>query len=87
MHGAGVAPKHRYEMRLEDGMVYVPAGPFVFGVEQFSNLCVSTLNEAFWIDRFPVTNEQFCRFLNECGNREAGERAGSQWSGVTRIIP
>ena len=67
-----VAPKHRYEARLEDGMVYVPAGPFVFGAEQFSNLCVSTVNEAFWIDRFPVTNEQFCRFLNECGNREEG---------------
>src|ERR1017187_8841388 len=26
-----VAPKHRYEQRLEDGMVSVPAGPFIFG--------------------------------------------------------
>ena len=41
-----------------------------------SNLRVSTVNEAFWIDRFPVTNEQFCRFLNECGNREEG---GAEW--------
>ena len=71
-----VAPKHRYETRLEDGMVYVPAGPFVFGAEQYSNLCVSTVSEAFWIDRFPVTNEQFCGFLNECGNRKEG---GAEW--------
>jgi formylglycine-generating enzyme required for sulfatase activity len=71
-----VAPEHRYEQRLEDGMVYVPAGPFVFGSESESNLCVNTAGEAFWIDRFPVTNAQFCNFLNECGNREEG---GAEW--------
>jgi formylglycine-generating enzyme required for sulfatase activity len=71
-----VAPKHRYETGLEDGMVYMPAGPFVFGAEQFSNLRVGTVNEAFWIDRFPVTNAQFCRFLKECGNRKEG---GAEW--------
>src|SRR5262245_4640047 len=65
-----VAPKHRYETRLEDGMAYVPAGSFVFGAESESNLRVSMVNEAFWIDRFLVMNEQFCAFLNERGNRE-----------------
>jgi formylglycine-generating enzyme required for sulfatase activity len=65
-----VAPKHRYQQRLEDGMVYVPAGPFIFGSES------STVGEAFRIDRFPITNLQFCRFLNECGNREEG---GAEW--------
>ena len=48
-----VAPKHRYETRLEDGMVYVPAGPFVFGAERYSNLRVSTVNEAFLDRPFP----------------------------------
>jgi formylglycine-generating enzyme required for sulfatase activity len=71
-----VAPKHRYEQRVEDGMVHVPAGPFISGSESNSNLRVSTVGEAFWIDRFPVTNEQFCRFLNDCGNREEG---GGEW--------
>jgi formylglycine-generating enzyme required for sulfatase activity len=64
-----VAPKHRYEQSLEDGMVYVPAGPFIFGES-------TTVTQGFRIDRFPVTNAQFCRFLNECGNREEG---GAEW--------
>jgi formylglycine-generating enzyme required for sulfatase activity len=57
-------------------MVYVPAGPFVFGSEQRANLRVASVGEAFWIDRFPVTNAEFCRFLNECGNRE---EEGADW--------
>jgi formylglycine-generating enzyme required for sulfatase activity len=70
-----VAPKHRYEQRLEDGMVYVPAGPSVFGSESESNLRVATIGDAFWIDRFPVTNLQFCQFLNDCGNwKEESEK-------------
>ena len=69
-------PVYRYERRLDDDMVYVPAGPFISGSESESNLRVSEAGEAFWIDRFPVTNAQFCRFLNECGNQEEG---GAQW--------
>ena len=76
-----VAPKHRYETRLEDGMVYVPAGPFVFGSESGANLCVSTAGEAFRIDHFPVTNAEFCRFLNECGNQE---EEGVEWVDLQR---
>ena len=33
-------------------------------------------SEGFRIDRFPVTNAQFCRFLNDCGNRKEG---GVEW--------
>jgi formylglycine-generating enzyme required for sulfatase activity len=69
-------PVYRYERRLENDMVYVPAGPFIFGSEWEPNLRVSEAGEAFWIDRFPVTNAQFCRFLNECGNQEEG---GAEW--------
>jgi formylglycine-generating enzyme required for sulfatase activity len=71
-----VVPKHHYETRLENGMVYVPGGPFVFGSESGSGLRVATAGEAFWIDRFPVTKAQFCRFLNERGNPEEG---GAEW--------
>jgi formylglycine-generating enzyme required for sulfatase activity len=71
-----LVPRHRYQTRLEDGMVYVPAGPFIYGSESERNLQVSAAGEAFWIDRFPVSNAEFCRFLNECGNRVEG---GAEW--------
>jgi formylglycine-generating enzyme required for sulfatase activity len=69
-----LAPKYRYEIRIEDGMVYVPPGPFVFGDTR--NPVCAGLQAGFWIDRFPVTNERFCRFLNERGNRKEG---GVEW--------
>jgi formylglycine-generating enzyme required for sulfatase activity len=42
---------------------------------------VSTAGEAFWIDHFPVTNAEFCRFLNECGNQE---EEGVEWVDLQR---
>jgi len=60
----------------EPDMVYVPPGPFIFGEGQKVNL-----EHGFWIDRFPVTNAQFCRFLNEKGNREEG---GGEWVDLKR---
>jgi len=68
--------KYQPEVRLEDGMVYVPAGQFIYGAESESNLRVGTVEKAFWIDRFPVTNAEFCRFLNERGNQKEG---GVEW--------
>jgi formylglycine-generating enzyme required for sulfatase activity len=67
---------YAYRPRLEDGMVSVPAGQFIYGSEKEANLRVVSVSEAFWIDRFPVTNAQFCRFLNERGNRKEG---GVEW--------
>ena len=66
----------KYEQRCEDGMVWVPPGQFIFGKESESNLAIASVERGFWIDRFPVTNEQFCRFLNECGNKKEG---GAEW--------
>ncbi|MGC9971080.1 MAG: SUMF1/EgtB/PvdO family nonheme iron enzyme [Bryobacteraceae bacterium] len=60
-----LAPSYRYERRCEDDMVRVPAGKFIFGAEGEGNLRVARVDHDFEIDRFPVTNEQFCRFLNE----------------------
>jgi len=65
--------KHQPEVRCEDGMVYVPPGQFVYGQEAESNLRLASEDQAFWIDRFPVTNQEFCRFLNECGIRKEGD--------------
>jgi formylglycine-generating enzyme required for sulfatase activity len=66
---------HHYEQRIQEDMVWVPPGPFIFGTN------VATINEGFWIDRLPVTNAQFCRFLNERGNQQEG---GVEWLDVER---
>ena len=68
-----LAPSCAYGVRREDDMAFVPAGPFIFGSEREANLRVASIDHDFWIDRFPVTNEQFCRFLNEQGNRKEGD--------------
>jgi len=57
-------------------MVYVPPGPFVFGSQEYGNQRELNLEHGFWIDRFPVTNAQFSRLLNERGNRQEG---GVEW--------
>jgi formylglycine-generating enzyme required for sulfatase activity len=49
------------EMNLKEGMVRVPAGEFIYGDD---NKRVS-VDKSFLIDQYPVTNENYCRFLNE----------------------
>ena len=54
-------------MTMDDGreMVPVPAGPFTMGSDEFARerpVHVVDL-PAFWIDRFPVTNEAFAVFV------------------------
>ncbi len=65
----------RYERKEQDGMVWVPPGPFVYGSDSEKNMRVVNL-PGFWIDKYPVTNEQYCRFLNSEGNRAED---GSNW--------
>jgi serine/threonine-protein kinase len=51
-------------------MVLVPAGPFLMGpARRTVQLC------AFYIDRTPVTNEQFARFVEVTGYRPTGPEA------------
>jgi hypothetical protein len=65
-----------YERRVEGDMVYVPPGPFIYGWERYNNLRVAVLEQGFWMDQYPVTNEQFRTFLNEQGNRK---EIGFEW--------
>ncbi|MCG3157257.1 MAG: Hercynine oxygenase [bacterium] len=44
-------------------MVYVPAGPFVLGGEYGHSPQIALLEKGFWIDKTPVTNEQYQHFL------------------------
>ncbi|MFN7922241.1 MAG: SUMF1/EgtB/PvdO family nonheme iron enzyme [Bryobacteraceae bacterium] len=71
-----LAPVYKYERIEKDGMVWIPPGQFIYGEESESNLRIATIEQGFWVDRFPVTNEQFCRFLNDKGNQTEG---GKQW--------
>jgi serine/threonine-protein kinase len=61
-----------------EDMVYVPPGPFIFGDGSGREV---TLDHGIWIDRYPVTNSQFCRFLDEKGNRE---ESGVEWVALER---
>ena len=61
----------------KDGMemVYVPAGEFVMGSEdgEDDEKPMHTIYlDAFWIDKFEVTNGQYADFLNEMGNQTEG---------------
>lgn len=57
-------------------MVYVPPGPFVYGMESEANLRIAAIETGFWIDRYPVTNADYCDFLNKRGNKKEG---GVEW--------
>ena len=60
-----------------DEMVWVPAGSFVMGSDRHypeEAPARRVAVEGFWIDRHPVTNEQFARFVAETGHVTLAER-------------
>jgi len=64
-------------------MVLIPAGTFLYGSREDDEQAYSDEKPqrvidlpAFYMDTFPVTNEQFCRFLND---RIPGERDLKRW--------
>jgi len=61
-------------LAIPDGMVYIPPGQFIMGEKD--SIRVTSLKKGFLIDRYPVTNAQFCAFLNEHGNQQEG---GEEW--------
>ena len=52
-------------------MMYVPEGEFLYGENQ-----VRVSLPAFWIDRTPVTNVEFARFVQETGYITTAEKTG-----------
>ena len=59
---------------VPDDMVYVPPGQFIMG--KGGNIRIASLKEGFFIDKYTVTNAQFCGFLNERVNQQEG---GREW--------
>src|ERR1700761_247333 len=74
MPASGVRCMSREEARAR--MVMLPGGPFLMGTDYEGAFADDgegpvrevTLN-SFWIDRFPVTNELFGRFVRETDYR------------------
>jgi hypothetical protein len=65
---------------LEAQMVFVPSGNFQYG----SPSKRTSIAKSYWIDKFPVTNAQFCRFLDDQRDRGIGELAYIEL-GLSRI--
>ena len=62
------------DVKVPKNMTYVPPGQFILG--ERDNIRIASLKEGFFIDKYPVTNAQFCAFLNERGNQQEG---GKEW--------
>ncbi len=59
-------------VKVPENMVYIPPGQFIMGDED--NIRITSLEKGFFIDKYPVTNAQFCAFLNERGNQQKGDK-------------
>jgi len=60
-------------VKIPKNMTYVPPGQFIMGER---NILITSLKKGFFIDKYPITNAQFCAFLNERGNQREG---GIEW--------
>ena len=61
----------------EEVMVAIPAGEFLMGSDQEAERPPHTVSvDAFEIDKFEVTNEEFERFVTETGYETGAEKAG-----------
>jgi formylglycine-generating enzyme required for sulfatase activity len=67
-------------------MVFVPAGEFLMGATNADQNAEgdekpqrSVYLDPFYISQYPVTNEQFTRFVDAAGYRTTAEREGAGW--------
>jgi len=61
-------------VKVPGDMAYIPPGQFIMG--ESDDIRIASLKKGFFIDKYPVTNDQFCAFLNERGNQVEG---GEDW--------
>jgi serine/threonine-protein kinase len=58
----------------KEGMIRIPAGPFIYGGPEGGPVGVRVIEDAYWIDKCPVTNGQYLKFLKAEGNQKEGGR-------------
>ncbi len=61
-------------LTVPENMVYVPPGQFIMG--EGDGIRIRSIEKGFFIDKYQVTNAEFCAFLNEKGNQSEG---GQEW--------
>jgi formylglycine-generating enzyme required for sulfatase activity len=68
----------REKAPVGNGMVHIPAGTFWMGCEVPSFKDVRPVHqvriESFWLDKTPVTNEEFARFVRSTGYKTIAQR-------------
>lgn len=71
------------------GMILIPAGPFMMGSTEFENEgpMHEIVLDAFWIDRYPVTNAQWAAFLEGDGWQRWDLWTEIGWVRKERILP
>ena len=68
--------------RAMEGMVRIPAGPFLMGCASgapFEHPVHEVHLSEFWLDRAVVNNAQFAQFVKSSGYRTTAEEAGTAW--------
>jgi formylglycine-generating enzyme required for sulfatase activity len=68
-------------VKIPEDMVYVPPGQFIMGAR--GDIRIVSLEKGFLIDKYPVTNAEFCEFLNSGGNRFEG---GLEWINLRGML-
>jgi formylglycine-generating enzyme required for sulfatase activity len=63
-------------VKVPEGMVWVPPGPFIMGSENEEGIWVIMLEEGFFVTRTPVTNDEFARFVEATGYATTAEKEG-----------
>ena len=71
-------------VKVPEDMVYVPPGQFIMGEKD--NIGIASLKKGFFIDKYPVTNAQFCVFLNKRGNQQEGGKGWINLEGGHRDV-
>jgi formylglycine-generating enzyme required for sulfatase activity len=69
-------PNHPVEPAVPEGMVLVPRGPFLFGDDKR----LVTIDYDYLIGIYPVTNEQYQRFIAAGGYMIRGHWSGAGWN-------
>ena len=84
--GLPTRPTRRVHEKTGIELIYIPAGPFLYGSADSDKMAQDrekpqrTIDlPGYWIGRAPVTNDQFARFVRATGHRTTAEAEGKGW--------
>jgi iron(II)-dependent oxidoreductase len=78
-------------LAVKDGMMQIPAGPFVMGYDKRhpdeGPMHVETIAHLYWIDQFEVTNAAYRRFVKTGGGRPPDHWLGGDFEPGQERLP